>query len=108
VAELTQLAAPATLDVPPLDNGVEDHATGAPLSARKADAALGLLEDVLAVELLLAADVLAAAPDGRALGAGARGALDLVRTAIAAAEPYPDAVHRILREQFPERVSPGK
>ncbi|MGY1643662.1 aromatic amino acid ammonia-lyase [Geodermatophilus sp. SYSU D00703] len=108
VAELTQLAAPATLDVPPLDNGVEDHATGAPLSARKADAALDLLEDVLAVELLLATDVLAASPDGRALGAGARAALDLVRTATAAAEPFPDAVHRSLRERFPGRVSPGE
>ena len=52
--ELKQLAAPASLDTPPLDLGVEDHGTGAPLSVRKADAALGLLEDLLAVELLLA------------------------------------------------------
>ncbi|RFU23301.1 aromatic amino acid ammonia-lyase [Geodermatophilus marinus] len=106
VAELRQLAAPATLDVPPLDNGVEDHATGAPLSARKAGAALDLLADVLAVELLLAGDVLApgsagTAPDGRALGTGPRAALELVRAATAAAEPYPDAVHRALRERFP-------
>ncbi|MGY1707953.1 aromatic amino acid ammonia-lyase [Geodermatophilus sp. SYSU D00758] len=107
VAELRQLAAPATLDVPPLDNGVEDHATGAPLSARKAEAALALLEDVLAVEVLLAADVLAlddaagTAPDGRTLGTGAHAALDLVRTATAAAEPYPDAVHRAVRGRFP-------
>ncbi|MGY1689801.1 aromatic amino acid lyase [Geodermatophilus sp. SYSU D01105] len=104
VAELRQLAAPATLDVPPLDNGVEDHATGAPLSARTADTALGLLEDVLAVELLLAADVLATAPEGTALGAGAAAALDLVREVTAAADPYPDAVHRALRERFPGEV----
>ena len=55
-AELKQLAAPATLDIPPLDLGVEDHATAAPLTVRKTDAALGLLEDLLAIELLLAHD----------------------------------------------------
>ena len=100
VAELRQLAAPATLDVPPLDLGVEDHATGAPLSVRKADAALGLLEDVLAVELLLASDVLATAPVPAALGGGTAAALDVVRAAVAAAEPYPDAVHRVLRDRL--------
>jgi histidine ammonia-lyase len=95
VAELRQLAAPATLDVPPQDLGIEDHATAAPLSVRKADAAVGLLEDLLAVELLLAADVLATAP--ATLGAGTGAALALVRDAVASAEPHPDAVHRVLR-----------
>jgi histidine ammonia-lyase len=33
-AELRQLAAPATLDVPPQDLGVEDHGTAAPFSVR--------------------------------------------------------------------------
>jgi len=101
--ELKQLAAPASLDTPPLDLGVEDHGTGAPLSVRKADAALGLLEDLLAVELLLAGDVLAAAPARLALGAGTGAALRTVEQAIAAADPYPDAVHRALRERFPGR-----
>ncbi|SNS58953.1 histidine ammonia-lyase [Geodermatophilus saharensis] len=101
VAELVQLAAPATLDVPPLDLGVEDHATGAPLSVRKADTALGLLEDLLAVELLLASDVLATAPQPAALGTGTAAALALVREAVAAADPYPDAVHAALRARFP-------
>jgi histidine ammonia-lyase len=101
VAELVQLAAPATLDVPPLDLGVEDHATGAPLGVRKADTALGLLEDLLAVELLLASDVLATAPERAALGAGTAAALELVREAVAAADPYPDAVHAALRARFP-------
>src|SRR3954469_2213790 len=57
-AELRQLAGPASLDIGVLDQGVEDHSTGAPLSARKADEALDLLADVLAIELLLATDVL--------------------------------------------------
>jgi histidine ammonia-lyase len=54
--ELKQLAAPASLDTPPLDLGVEDHGTSAPLSVRKTDTALGLLEDLLAIELVLAHD----------------------------------------------------
>ena len=60
--ELKQLAAPASLDTPPLDLDVEDHGTSAPLSVRKTDTALGLLEDLLAIELLLARDVLSTAP----------------------------------------------
>jgi histidine ammonia-lyase len=103
LGELKQLAAPASLDTPPLDLGVEDHGTGAPLSVRKADAALGLLEDVLAAELLLARDVLATAPARPALGAGTGAALGTVEQAIAAADPYADAVHRALRERFPDR-----
>lgn len=104
LAELKQLAAPATLDVPSLDLGVEDHGTGAPLSVRKADTALGLLEDLLAIELLLASDVLDRAPTTPTLGAGTSAARDLVREAIGAADPFPDAVHRVLRTRFPSRA----
>src|SRR5215472_8893427 len=74
-SELRQLAAPATLDTPPLDVGVEDHGTGAPLSVRKADAAVGVLEDILACELLLARDLLATTPFKPVLGAGTATAL---------------------------------
>ncbi len=101
--ELKQLAAPATLDTPPLDLGVEDHATGAPLSVRKTDAALGLLEDLLAIELLLARDVLTTAQSGPVLGAGTAAVLQTVEQAIATADPRPDAVHRVLRDHFPGR-----
>ncbi|HEY1346260.1 MAG TPA: aromatic amino acid lyase, partial [Streptosporangiaceae bacterium] len=102
-SELKQLAAPASLDTPPLDLGIEDHGTGAPLSVRKAGAALGLLADLLAAELLLARDVLAAAPVMPELGAGPGAALRTVEQAIAAADPRPDAVHRALRDRFPAR-----
>jgi histidine ammonia-lyase len=105
--ELKQLAAPASLDTPPLDLGVEDHGTGAPLSVRKTDSALGLLEDLLAIELLLARDLLAATPPGQVLGAGTSAALRTVEQAIAAADPYPDAVHRALRDSFPTRPATG-
>jgi histidine ammonia-lyase len=99
---------PATLDTPPLDLGVEDHGTSAPLSVRKADAALGLLADLLAIELLLARDVLAAAPVTLALGAGTGTALRMVEQTIAAADPWPDAVHRALRDHFPARPASGQ
>jgi histidine ammonia-lyase len=84
VAELQQLAAPATLDVPPLESGgLEDHGTGAPLSVRKAEAAVGLLADLVAVELLLAHDVLGAMPARPALGHGTGAALEVVEQALA-------------------------
>ena len=101
--ELKQLAAPATLDTPPLDLGVEDHNTAAPLSVRKSDAALGLLEDLLAIELMLARDLLTITPTKPVLGAGTAVALRMVEEAITVADPRPDAVHRALRERFPVR-----
>ena len=94
--ELKQLAAPATLDTPPLDMGVEDHATGAPLSVRKTDAAVALLEALLAIELLLARDVLATMADRPALGTGTGRALRLVGEVVAASGPSAADVHRAL------------
>jgi histidine ammonia-lyase len=98
--ELKQLAAPATLDTPPLDLGVEDHHTGAPLSVRKTDAALGLLEDILAIELMLARDLLSLAPTRPVLGTGPDAALRMVEDAIIAAEARPDAVHKAVRDRL--------
>ena len=106
--ELKQLAAPASLDTPPLDLGVEDHGTSAPLSVRKASAALDMLGDLLAIELLLARDVLAAGSATLALGDGTGAAFRKVEQAIAAADPRPDAVHRALRDHFPARPATGQ
>jgi histidine ammonia-lyase len=101
-AELKQLAAPATLDVPPLDLGVEDHATGAPLSVDNAGRALDLLDDLLAIELLMAHDVLSVSGPPPLLGAGTSEALRTIEKAISeAAQPQPDAVHHALRLRFP-------
>src|SRR5262249_15293415 len=100
-AELRQLAAPATLDAPPLDLGIEDHGTSAPLSVQKTDTALGALEDILACELLLARDVIASAQTR--LGSGTSAAVQTIEQAIAEAEPHPDAVHSALRDRFPGR-----
>jgi histidine ammonia-lyase len=103
-AELKQLAAPATLDVPTLETGgLEDHGTSAPLSVRKADAALGLLEDLLAVELLMAHDTLSTRPARPTLGAGTGAALRVVEEVMAASDPTgpPAEVHRALRARLP-------
>ena len=100
-AELKQLAAPATLDIPPLDLGIEDHSTGAP-SVRKTIEALDLLEGILAIEVLLARDVLSMAIPRPRLGAGTSAALHAAEQALAAGghERSPAGVHRAAREQI--------
>jgi histidine ammonia-lyase len=97
-AELRQLAAPVSLDVGVLDQGVEDHSTAAPLSVGKADEALDLLADVLTAELLLAADILDLRPEPPGLGEGTAALYRSVRGAIAALSDRPtDAVHAAVR-----------
>jgi histidine ammonia-lyase len=73
--QLRALAEPASLDVPPLDLGVEDHATNAPETVARTDRALDALEDLLAVELLMARTVLDAQGRATSLGAAGRAAL---------------------------------
>jgi len=97
-AQLKQLAAPVTLDIAPLDRGVEDHATAAPLSVRATGQALGLLADVLAVELLLARDVLATMASRPAMGADVLAALGTVDEAVGGcSERTTAAVHQAVR-----------
>jgi histidine ammonia-lyase len=55
VAELRSLADPVSLDIGVLDVGVEDHAANAPLAVRRSDEALAVAEDILAIELSIAA-----------------------------------------------------
>jgi histidine ammonia-lyase len=80
-AELRTVAGPVTLDIPALDLGVEDVASDAPAAVTKAERALDLVEELLSVEVLMASDVLAAAPS-RALGRGTGTVLDLARRAL--------------------------
>ncbi len=95
-AELRQLAAPATLDVPPLDIGVEDHATNAPLSVRTTAHALDLLEEIMSIEVLLAGDVLGTMRPPPVLGARTGAMFEGSRVAIGALEGdrSPAAVQR--------------
>jgi histidine ammonia-lyase len=101
--ELKQLAAPATLDVPSLESGgLEDHGTGAPLSVRKAEAAVGLLADVVAIELLLAHDILAVLPTRPMLGAGTGAAFKVVEEAVATVtgDRSPARAHKAVRARL--------
>jgi histidine ammonia-lyase len=72
------MAGPVTLDIGPLDLGVEDHATNAPAAVLLTVRALDALRDVLAVELLLADEVIRRLPATARLGRGTRAALDEV------------------------------
>ena len=97
-AELRSLAAPVSLDVGVLDRGVEDHATAAPLSVRKADEALDLMADILTVELLLAADLLDLRPELPTLGEGTAALYGSARGAISAlSDRSTEAVHEAVR-----------
>jgi histidine ammonia-lyase len=95
VAELRQLAAPATLGITTL-SGVEDHATLAPVALRLLQRSLALTGEVLAIEALHAADALhvaGAIPTGDGTGpvwaaldaliAGGDASADLVPAALA-------------------------
>ena len=80
---LRHLAAPATLDTPPLDIGVEDHATAAPLTIRLTGEALDLLEEILSIEVLMATDVMSTAQvPVSPLGAGTGALSGTARTAV--------------------------
>ena len=89
LSELKQLASPVTLDCPPLDLDVEDHATLAPQAVMLARRGLLVLETILAIEVLVAISALEDKPQLPVLGRGTRPVYDAVRTTL---EPFePDA-----------------
>jgi len=81
VSLLKHLAAPVTLEAPPVENDVEDHATLAPLAVMLTRQSLGHLETLLAIEVLLAVDALDHQAARLRLGAGTRVAYAAVRRA---------------------------
>jgi len=87
LSELKVLAAPATLSCPPLDLDMEDHATLAPLAVGATRKAIGLLEPILAIEALLAVDVLSDRSPLPRLGMGTSAARDVVRAALGEVGP---------------------
>jgi len=104
--ELRHLASPVSLDVGVLDQGVEDHATAAPLSVRRADEALDLLADLLAIELLLAGDILGMRPEIPSLGKGTGALYASARGAIEASpEASTAGVHAAVRAVLEPPVS---
>jgi hypothetical protein len=100
--ELKQLAAPASLDTPPLDLDVEDHGTSAPLSVRKTGRGRSACSRTCWRSSCCWPGTCWRRRPSRPRSAPARPrSLRTVEEAVAAADPYPDAVHRALRERFP-------
>jgi len=112
-AVLRQLAGPATLDVVPLDLEIEDHATGAPLSIQRTSDALDRMEDVLAVEFLLARDILKSRDVPTQLGEGASATLRLIDTELqqlgteTESRAFHAAVLRLMRNKLPAEAGSG-
>ena len=86
-AELRGIAGPATLDVGPLDLGVEDHATNATLAVSQSAKALELLDDILVIELLMAAGSIQRSQVPGRVGAGSAAALGALGGALAGLRP---------------------
>jgi histidine ammonia-lyase len=104
LAELAQLAAPATLQSSSLDHGLEDHSTNALLSVQRTRAAVDLLNDVLIVELLLARDVLHVTEPGPRLGTGTTATLSVLDDALRARDDRsPSGAHRIVKSALARR-----
>jgi histidine ammonia-lyase len=106
-AELTSLAGPVTLEIAPLDVGVEDHATNAPLAVRRTEDALATLEDVLAVEILTATAVIALRAEGSA--AMAPGTSTALQVVVGVIDELPHApageVHRLVTARLVDLVT---
>jgi histidine ammonia-lyase len=102
VSELKRLAAPVTLDCPPLDLDVEDHATLAPQAVMLARRALLVLETILAIEVLVAIATLDAQPRLPVLGRGTRPVYDAVRATLEPLEP--DASTAVVVETVRRRL----
>jgi histidine ammonia-lyase len=105
-AELRELAGPATLDIGPLDNGVEDHATNAPGTVRRTEEALAILEDILAVELVMARATVD--PSAGSLGVGAKTAFEVVAEILGSAGGRAsNEIHATVRDALTTRVLPA-
>jgi histidine ammonia-lyase len=116
-AELRALAGPVTLDIPPLDLGVEDHATNAPGAVFATDAALDVLDDILAVELLMSHETLRHVPKTSTLGVGVRAAFEELRaiqSTVRRGSPEDlhasvrDGLHRIVSKALDATADPGR
>jgi len=106
-AQLVALADPVTLDVSPLDLGVEDHSTNAAEAVRQTDEALDLLEQILVVELLMARAVLAVQDDTSSVGVGTRIALDWIADVLAGTpDALPDEIVRALHLRSRDELLP--
>ena len=116
LAELKFLAAPATLGAPTLSADVEDHSTLAPLALQQLERSVQAAEELLTVEALTAAYLLAQAREAEAgeresdaevrpLGKGTSAVVDCLSGLLAEHLPAAELVERgreALRKLLPE------
>lgn len=116
LAELKFLAAPATLGAPTLSADVEDHSTLAPLALQHLERSVQAAEELLTIEALTAAYLLAQARDAEAgerasdaevrpLGKGTSAVVDCLSGLLAEHLPAAELVERgreALRKLLPE------
>ena len=116
LAELKFLAAPATLGAPTLSADVEDHSTLAPLALQQLERSVQAAEELLTVEALTAAYLLAQAREAEAgerefdaevrpLGKGTSAVVDCLSGPLAEHLPAAELVERgreALRKLLPE------
>jgi histidine ammonia-lyase len=85
---------------------IEDHATNASLTVRTTAAALDLLESLLAIEALLARDVVSLSRSWLRLGAGTEPVVRAIETVLAEAreDRSPAAIHEVVRDEVLRRL----
>ena len=100
-SQLRNLAGPATLSLPPVGHGVEDHGTLAPLTVAQTLRSLEKLELLFSIEILFAAACVAAMPQPPRLGAGTRPVYEAAVTVLE------DVLRSPTAAQFVERLRIG-
>lgn len=102
IAEMRALSGPSSLDVPPLDFDIEDHATNAPTGVFQTLQCADWLEDVLASELLLTWRALGVSRP-RQLGSGTAIAFARIDQLVEDApdEGHAGSIHRLMKAALP-------
>lgn len=109
--KLRQLAQPVTLDVPALDLGVEDHAPNTAEALTATEEAVGIVEELLVIELLIATVLVDSASSSERPGDGTGRMIAVVGEELARMPTgaLPHAVHRritkALRQRPPDLTS---
>jgi histidine ammonia-lyase len=107
---LRRLAEPVSLDVPTLDLNVEDHSSNLAEALVATEEAIGVVEELLVTELLIATVLLGSPTSSGSLGRGTERLVAAVSEELDAVPPaaLPDEVHRRvaagLRRRGPHRV----
>ena len=103
---LRMVAQPVSLDVPPLDLAVEDHATNAAEAMSLAEESMALVEELLVIELLVAVLLLDPHDHAGGMGAGTRRLVEVLDETLQPLQTgtLPHDVHRHLTDALRHRL----